>query len=125
MVETCTLAVAGTEELAAEDTRSGDWIVESDVAAGRRFRPVHGVLSYGLLAGLAMLSPMSVVDPVLTDRRRETQPTLAVFGVRHRKRISLQEAHRGAVEAMKRIEAARLHAAEDEARRAFDLWDIA
>lgn len=109
------------------DTASGPWTPTAgvDQRPDRKspqgfFRPIGIGLSFAL-------SPLtSVADPWILERRRQSQPTAYVLiESAGRRRISLREARQLALQLMADIEAARLRAAEEEARRTFDLEGFA
>lgn len=113
-------------EVDPPETASGPWSIDvlGETQIARKssqgiWRPI------GFLVALAISPVTSVPDPWISEGRQHTQPTAYVlvksFG---RRRISRSEARELALRFMKRMEADRLQAAEDEARRSFPLEDF-
>ena len=107
------------------NTASGPWSIENLCETQTARKSPQGYLRpLGIGLVLALSTMTSVADPWVADRKRYSEPTsyILIGSVGHR-RISLQEARRLAFWLMAETEAARLRAAEREARRAFDIED--
>lgn len=113
-------------EATFDNTASGPWSVKSVPEAKTARKPLDGCLrplGFGLVLALSTMT--SVVDPWVAYRKQYSEPTsyILIGSVGHG-RISLREARQLAFWVMAETEAARLRAAEREARRAFDIEDI-
>ena len=123
--------VMSTSELLAQGafthTSSGPWSVNAIPEAQTPRRTPRGYLRpIGVLLMIALSPLTSVPDPWVIERRRLTPTTAHVWtAVLARRRISLREAREMALHLMAEIEEARLWTADQEARRTFDLEDLA
>lgn len=118
--------VADFPQVASVDTASGPWAVDKlpEPQTGRK-APRGGLRPFGIGVLVALSSLTSGPDPWVIERGRQTSSTgYVLIETAGRRRISLREARQLALQLMVERETARLLAAEDEARRAFNLEDI-
>ena len=124
MSSTYTTRILGDlPEAISTDTASGPWSVKTVFGAQTARMPPRSCLRPLWIGLVIAVSPLtSVADPWSIEYQRQTQPTARVFMESvGRRRISRREARMLALHFMEEMEAARLRAAEDEARRAFPL----
>lgn len=114
-------------QASSASTGSGFWSIPKPVDAQSARKSPHGYLRpLGIVIVLALSPISSLADPWVADRKRYTEPTSRVLvELIGRKRVSLQRARQLALQLLADIESARLQAAYEEARRAFDIEDIA
>jgi hypothetical protein len=116
-----TQTVGDLPEAISTDTATGPWSAKTTFESRARAMSPRSSLRPIWISIVLAFSPLtSVADPWLIERRHQTQPTAHVFmEFVGRRRVSRHEARILALRFMERMEAARLQAAEDEARRAF------
>lgn len=108
------------------NTASGSWSIRNLAATQSACKSPHGYLrplGIGLVLALSPLT--SLADPWVANRKRYTEPTARVLvEFLRRRRISLHKARQLALQLLAEMESARFQAADDEARRTFDIEDI-
>lgn len=105
------------------NVETGQWSVKGTSEAQTRpvlFRKCLQPLGLALVFALSPITALA--DPWLSERRRFSHPTARIsIEVMHRRRLSLSQARRLALELLASREDARLMTAEREARRAFEI----